>query len=396
MAVINRYGLGGAYGDGLYKGIFDDTLNTLRGLAWADTRKCFHLGFNETQGYGWNEDQDGDMIWPENQACVLTTINDSGQQDLIVYDEKSGMPYIMNTREGPSGSGMVTIWKDKVDDFVDASGTAITSYVTLPEHFGEKLGYDIWHEQSRIHARPVQNANRNATGFDANGLPSTIAFASTYYSDGNTVSEGTMSDVALNSEYVHDRKFKGNSLQQKISANVSNYKIVRTESIYKVSDVQKIPAIGANTEAAYELELAAPVIWLTRGEEQLRNRYDNSVLTGTVSATTGPDGLSNSAMTVTSVALANSAIASGTVMLLSTTAYSISGISLTTYDTISVSGTTWYLRYVTGAIGASLSLGAGVVFDLRVYNSVISSAALTHYLDNIENNSGIAYLPVTG
>jgi hypothetical protein len=101
-------------------------------------------------------------------------------------------------------------------------------------------------------------------------------------------------------------------------------------------------------------------------------------------------------MTVTSVTLANSAIAAGTITLWSTTAYAISGISLSTYGSITISGTTWYLRYLQGVIAASLSLGAGVVFDFRLYNSTISAAALAHYFSDMEINSGRVYLPYTG
>jgi hypothetical protein len=49
----------------------------------------------------------------------------------------------MNTREGPSGTDMVQVWKDKIDDHVAGSGTDITSNVKLPEHYGEKIGYEM-------------------------------------------------------------------------------------------------------------------------------------------------------------------------------------------------------------------------------------------------------------
>jgi hypothetical protein len=371
-------------------------LSTLSGLAWNTNHKCFHFGFGDSQGRGWDEVSGDDWVWPESQAAVLSVVGDAGQYDLVVIDEKSGLPYLITGRETPSGSNTGIVWKDKVDPNISGSGSDIETALTLREHYGEKLGYDIWHEQSRIHPRPVKNENRGATGFDSNGLPTGLQFTSTFYANGEIVAKGTMSNIPTDSEYVHDRRFKGNTLQQEISTNKSNFKVIRTESIYKVSDVQKIPSMGGNTESAYELELSAPIVWLSRGETLLKNRSTNITLSGTVSATDGADGLSTSGMNVTTVSLANVPIAAGTVMLLSKTAYAISGLSLDTHSTITVNGTTWYFRYVTGSIPGSLTLGVGTVFDLRIYNTVISSAALAHYIDNIDNFEGRSYLPTSG
>jgi hypothetical protein len=335
-------------------------------------------------------------VWPEAQASVVSVVGDAGQYDLIVIDERSGLPYLITGRETPSGSNTGIVWKDKVDSNITDSGSDIATSATLREHYGEKMGFVINHEQSRIHVRPVKNENRNATGFNAIGVPDDIEFNSTYYADGAVVASCEMVNVATDAEYVHSRKFKGHALRQKISTNKSNYRVIRTETVYKVSDTQKIPSIGTNTESGYELELAAPIVWLSRGATLLRNRYDNNILDGAVTATTGPDGLSDSAMTVTSLSLANSAVSNGTIMLLSTSAYVISGITLATYDTITVGSTTWYLRYATGSLPALITLGAGVVFDLRLFTTVITNAALAHYLSDISNNEGQSYLPMSG
>jgi len=395
MAIINRYG-NSTYGEGRYKGVFD-SLTTLRGLAWSDHKKCFHYGFNDSQGFGWDEVRDGDWVWPASQASVFKLVDDNGKTLLVVMDEASGLPYVINTHEGPANSGMTAQYKDKVDPNVSGSGTDIGTECLLPDHYGEKIGYDIWHEQSRLHTRPVRVENRGASGFDANGLLTGQEFSSTLYADGKAVASSTMTNIPLTSEYVHDRKVKGNTLQQKISTNKSNYRVIRTESIYKVSDVNKMPSIGAMGEAAHEAEFATPVVWLSRGDTLLKNRYDGKTLSGAVTAIRGPDGIDGSAMSITSaVGLENAAISSGTVMLWSKTEYVITGITLVTYGTMTESGITWYLRSFSGAIPAALTLVAGAAFDVRVYNTVISAAAMEHYFDNMKNFAGRAYLPYTG
>jgi hypothetical protein len=388
--VSERYGQLN-YGSGLYKGYADDdAFNAVPGLASNDYKKCFHLALKDEQGAGWDECNGDDWIWPESQGCVYTVFDRNGLQKLIVEDENTGLPYIINPRIGPNESGLTSCYKDKVDPNVAGSGTEISCTVKLPEHSGEMLHYSIEHGETYLHLRPMVASNRGASGYTTDGMRTGFSLTAKLYEDGKATDSSEIASVNTDREIIHDRGGSADStLQHEFSTNRSEWRFLKTESYYKVSDGPKIPYKGNTTEASHELEFASPTAWIGRGGSNLVNKADGTTLAGAATATTGPDGISASALTITAaVSLGNSAISNGTLLVWHKTGYTISGVSLTQVGT---SGT-WILSSATGALPASIELGTGDVFDVRLFSSAISSAAITHYYNDVTENSGKVYL----
>lgn len=392
----NRYGYTGAYGDLPYKGQASDSVpGVVRGISYSTKRKCFHFGFNPSQGLGWAEDNDydvtADIPWPESQAAVAKLYDEYAQPIIVVFDESSGLPYIINTRDGPTNSKMVKRWQDKYDPNDSTSGTHPTWSLTQREHSGEELDYQIENDQQRVHVRPVKADNRSATGYDTTtGLPTGLEIDAQLTADGDVTADTTIDDIPTNREYVFDHDARGHSLQQKLTFNRTAVRVQRIRSQYTIFDEPLIPAKGQLTEGDYQAEFAAPELWLSRGETLLLDRASGATLSGTVGAITGPDGKSNSAMRLgATLSLGNSAQASGTLILWAESGYTISGVTLTAH---SHSGS-WYLYYVTN-VPANLELPAGDVFDVRIYSGSISSGARGDYYTDVVSHSGRNYLPI--
>lgn len=397
--VGNRYGLSARYGHEFYKGYANDAPNSLKGISYSDYKKCFHHGFDAQQGYGWDEVTGAAWVWPESQGCVQNVFDGSGQMLLVVWDEASGLPYVINTKDAPTNANMERVYKDKVDPLTAGSGTDIAGTVKLPEHFGENKHYAVEHSETNIHVRPSKAANRDATGYDTNGLLTGFEFDANIYVDGSLVATAAIEDISTEAENVFDRKASGATNQIEIVSNKSDFRLMATESYYTVEDGAKRPAIGRTTEDTYHLAFATPTVWLSRGSRLLLNRASGVLLTGTANGLTGADNRSNSGMTISATVTAtNAAIANGSILLWSkASGYAVSGSSLTALqigstDAPAVNG--WYLYYKTGALGAALTFPAGTVFDARVYDTILTGDQIQDYYYDVKDNQGRNYLPV--
>lgn len=372
----------------------------LRGMAVSAFRRCLHLGLKSEQGLWWSEvsdaDSDGDWVWPETQGAVCDIIDEQGQSALVVWDERTGRPFVLNPRESASNSRMAQAWEDKIDlnDPAD-SGVDIAGRVKFAEDYGDEKQYDIEHNESHVSLRPVKASNRGAAGYGADGLPTGFKLGAKSYVDGKATSEIEITEINTSAETIYDRPLSGRSVQHEFNTTTSAWRLMEVLSYYTAKDKARRPATGTRTtEAGYGRELAAPVVWLSRGDSLLLNRSTLATLTGAGSAAAGPDGHANSALLITTpVELANAVQAAGTLMLWSTTEYEPTGATLATYDSIVVGGVTWYLRYVTGAVAANIELPAGTVFDVRLFSTEISTAAMAHYFSAMEDDSGRQYLP---
>lgn len=370
----------------------------IQGFAYSSNKKSYHYAVHPEQGHGWSENTGDDWIWPDGFSSVVNVIDDNDFRRLIVWDSRSGLPYVLNTHDGPTNSGLIAAWVDKKDNKRSGAGTEITTLIKLGEYIGAKQHFDIEHTESSLHFRPIDSDNLGASGYTASGQRSNQKVKINLYKDGETTASASSEDVPESRELVFDRHVKGNTLQLEIETDTSEYKLNKIESYLEVYDRAKFPASNSNSstmkESDYQSEFGSPSVWISRGSNLLLNRASGSDLTGAGTATSGPDGKSNSALTIsTAVELGNSAQTSGTLILWHKTGYSISGVSLTQVTT---SGT-WILSYMDGSVGtpipASISLPVGDVFDVRLYSSALSSDAKTDYSDDVINNSGDNYLP---
>ena len=92
--------------------------------------RCFRLALKEDQGLGWSEYGGEDWIWPEEEVQPTSIVLGNGQVKEIALDETTGKFYWMSTYDGPTGSGLSTIWLDKESDYA-----------------GSEIPWEMWHKE---------------------------------------------------------------------------------------------------------------------------------------------------------------------------------------------------------------------------------------------------------
>ena len=349
-------------------------------------KKCLHYGVNEEHGPGWSERGGDNWIWPESQAAILTIINNSYRQE-IVFNQDDGLPYWIDTRDGPANSGLVKCWRDKVHPLIADSGTVQLWEILFGEYTGELEQYFVEMLETYMVFRTVKNDNIGATGYDASGLPTSLQVNYDLLKDGLLVAYAGSTLIPVKRDIVVDRKEKGNALQIKLSGQNSEFKLRKIESFLKVSDFAHNTT--SLTEITYQETLSNPVMWFSR-ESNLINRCTGQLIyAGSITNITGPDSRDDSAFRISStLQLSNSAYASGTLMVWHKTGFSISGVSLTE---VGQSGS-WILSYANN-IPANLLFTSGDVFDIRIFDVAVSLAAMQHYFSNVSEYQGDMYLP---
>jgi hypothetical protein len=393
----------------------------LQGLATSSGRCCLHLGLKNEQGLWWSEITDGDWVWPESQGCVCDLIDDQGQSLLVVWDERTGRPFVLNPREGPSNSRLDASWEDKLDlnrpaslsaDTAPGAGTAIPATVRFAEDYGEERNFDVEHGETHITLRPVKANNRGASGYTGEGLPNAFVLSAKSYLEGNPVAAVTIDAIDTTTETVYGRILRARTIQHEFITTTSEWRLMGINSYYTAMDKAKLAGSGTRPSSAdYARAFSAPTIWLTRGGDLLLNRMDLRTIPGTVTPAPGPDGRSNSAMLITDeIALAEYDLQRTRIITLwSTSAYVVEGISSSfqyTFDTLVTGGVTWYLRYTRFGMGGDIALPAGTVFDVRVFpydpeesaplptsTPAMGVAAMRHYFNSVKEDSGRQYLP---
>jgi len=348
--------------------------------------KCLHYGVAEEQGQGWSERGGDNWIWPESQAAIFTIINNNYRQEIVV-DENDGLPYWIDTRDGPLNSGLIKCWKDKVDPLIADSGTIILWEILFGEYTGELEQYFVEMLETYMVFRTVNTANINATGYDAYGLPNTLQVNYDLLKDGLLIAFAGSTLVPIKRDIVVDRKEKGNALQIKLSGQSAEFKLRKIESFLKVSDFAHNAT--SLTEITYQEILSNPVMWFSRESNMIDRCTGQSISSGTITNISGPDGRDDSAFQIgTSLQFLNSSYPLGTLMIWHKTGLTIAGISLTE---VGQSGT-WILSYATN-IPANLIITSGDVFDIRLFSGTVTLAAMQHYFDNVSQHNGDMYLP---
>jgi PKD repeat protein len=351
-------------------------------------KKCLHYGISEEHGPGWSERGGDNWVWPESQAAIFTIINNSYRQEIVI-DENDGLPYCIDTRDGPFGSGLIKRWKDKVDPLIEGSGTLIDWEILFGEYTGELEQYFVEMLETYMVFRTINTENIGQGGYDTYGLPTTLQVNYDLLKDGLLIPYAGATQIPIKRDIVVDRKAKGNALQIKLTGQNAEFKLRKIESSLKVSDFAHNTT--SMTEIGYQEILSNPVMWFTRESNMVDRCTGMSMFNsaGLNSFVTGPDGRDDSAFRIIgTLDVRNPEYASGTLMLWHKTGYTISGVGLTE---IGQAGD-WILSY-SNNVPASLLFTNGDVFDIRVFSIAVPLAAMQHYFENVSEHNGDMYLP---
>lgn len=377
-----------------------DSIGSKTLVAFPDT--CWRFSIKESQGtIGGIKITGDDWLQPPNGVCGIEVTDDGNRTLQIVLDNLTGFYYWISTYDGPTGSNLAKTFVDKDD--TTGSGTEISWSLTFGADTGSLMKYDIRHEVSNLTIDPFNPSNANVTGYDSEGFRSGLEiniyaygksneWVSPYSQSLNIIKDG---DITLDETQQKDDK----AIQIKITGNRSECVISELVNYYTVIEQAATPTNQATSEGTYQLNLATPVLWLTRGPSLYKNRATGSSITGTASGVTGIDGKSNSAFQIASaLSTISVSLTSGSILLWAdgTVTATINGesVSLTSVGT---SGS-WTLYYATGITKTGTLVltpeGTRKIEDVRVYNSEIASATRTYLYNDMIRNSGDNTLPL--
>lgn len=356
------------------------------GLIVARTTRCYRFAVLPEHGVGPSEYLGSAWPFPEARTGTIRIFDDNDQAHMLVLNNKDGYFYDISTRDGPPGSGLSRVWKDGAD-ISGAGGTDILPTALFPEDRGGFEHYFLEHKESHIYARPYD---------EAVGFPSGLEFGLDIFEEGEpSDAAASTADIPLDGDIGFDKRIEAHRLQLKLSANMSQHLIVGRQQYYVASDRAAAPDKRIMTESDYQEEFSLPLLWIWTKGGTPADRAQGAALSLTATGTTGVDGESGSAIQFDAVQTFPSVAMTGAGELLfwyqGTLTVTIGGTPITMTDHGTYSG--WTLAYAsgitaTGDLVITPTSGTVKIFDLRAFNTAITSGARAYYYTDVSNNSG--------
>ena len=351
---------------------------------------CLRFAAEPSQGIGWTKIE-GEWVWPETEFDAFNILDSNDitrslvkQTDIYEIDTcdrnlKLTPPYL--DKEGDNAEAEI-----ETEDWLPE--------VMLPNNANRS---QISHEVSHESIRPNRWENRGITGYTASGMRNAQEFGLDVYVDGEKITS-----KASSSDYPEtaDISFKGVRVE---GERVQFVHKTTASEFRRVSVHHKLlvkPQVGTRTdreddETGFQEEMFDnKLIHITRHKTFLYDRVSKEVCSGTGSFITGPDSNTKSAFLLTgSLVLGSYNLSKNnyTLCLWLKSGVVVTGLSMTQIES-TVSG--WMLMYSrTSSAISNLSISSGSVFDIRLYNSLISNNSLIDYYNDVIKNNGKAYIP---
>ena len=300
---MGGYGTTGDYGTGLYKGEYQlsggvyqypqNRINYLTGI-------CLRLGIKPEHGLGWSYYENGvHWLWPEPNVLPIEVEDDNQQMRSLVLDERAGRFYEFPTRDGPAGSGLVATYLDKEDQY---GGAEIPCKIIFPEQTGTREHEMLDHMESHAYLRPQKESDRNTGGHTVLGYRNAFEIDFGFYKMGELIEHVRSINIPDTGEIGMDRRTEAPRLSPFIETKTSSFKLVGIDNFYNQKDMAGSRTQKQMKEGTWQFEYSEPLLWYTRGYNPLLNRAKGTNFTGTFfTETTGPDQNSSSAIVLTAL-----------------------------------------------------------------------------------------------
>lgn len=213
--------------------------------------KTLRLGLVEDVGVGWCRYSGTDWLVPPTRNGVIRGIDpSSGLMMIIGADQNKASLYQIETFDGPSGTRFVR--RD-----VDGYGSENSDYECSLD-FGELTGssesFWVLHENTNFFMRPFERST---------SYPSNLIISVKSYVDDEASEKASFFTSDLDSDISFDKNILGKRVRLTIESNKAGFKLVGTETIYRVQD--RPTRSVDNKVADYQAELATGlVLWSTR------------------------------------------------------------------------------------------------------------------------------------
>jgi hypothetical protein len=255
------------------------------------------MGLMYDQGIDFSENS-GHWPMPEAHVGTLKVFDENDIQHCLVFDSEHGKFYDLSTKEAHSESGVIDIYKDLTD--VDGTnGYDLEPEITFKEDTGEYEKFIVEHLSSRFYVRPLNETDRNLSGYGSNGYSTNLELTTEIYVDGEPTSYTVSAeDISKNGEIVYDKKVEGHRLQTKIKSTDPRFRLISRQQDYIAKDINYDFDNRVTTEGDHQLALLTPTMWFSRGETPTYDRVGGSGVVGSMGLCNGPDNKINSAFEI--------------------------------------------------------------------------------------------------
>jgi hypothetical protein len=340
-----------------------ETSTTLADGNYLDYPKCLHFGWKDEHGFGWSFNE-GNFPWPITPGSIIEYEED-GILYTLVYDITDGLEYHINTYNNHAGKAA---YKDK--------GTfSIETEMITPEFTGDMKSFDMSHVETNVKYVPDILKDDFDPDFEVNMSLITDRGAEPVETQYNV---NTRNEIMF---YYQNRQTESTRQRQlKINTTESNFQLLNYESYFKRNDRLKRATVNESMAL-----FGCPTEWYTRGKGYNFNRTYGTTNTNVIDGSLeGADGVSDSAVTVTSFDAGNDAQRASMVLWSQSVPTINHAVTLVEYGS-TVNG--WQLYYYNGAVDANVTI-TGTMFDLRLFNVTVTEEVLFEYHDKFKQ-----YLP---
>jgi len=371
----------------------------------VSTPVCLRLATDDSEGRGWSEIGGDDWVTPHMALGVFAILDDNYVQRIIVIDDDSNTEFkIFEIDSFNRGSFEKPYALDKIGDkpALTLIGEEVAWYKRTREETVDPSSenYRIRIEDAHVFVQPDDRGNRGKTGYTSTGQRDAQELTYKSYVDGEQVTpSGAIRDFPENGELVFSgRKVEGHRIMHELSGTAGEIIVTGIVNNYLAKVATGSEELRTMTEHTLQKELSTgKVLHICRDYLGIVNRVGNvSFRGGTITMISGADDREFSGAQLTEdIAVDNSEIAgSYTIIGWGKGAPPVLSGGVTQYGSSLTNG--WSMYYETGTgLAAALKLrsGASGIFDIRIYNKVISADALSEYYDDVANHSGEMFLP---
>lgn len=256
---------------------------------------CYRMAVRNSQGKGMTKYTGEKWVWPVAYVGARKAFTDANEPVSLICNNRNGRFYQI---------GIPELWVDREDDY--GGGYEIECKLKLKERTAPAGEYEeIEHVESHIHIRPFKETYRDIGDYDSNGFREDHSITVQIYEDGEpSTASAKLEDISRYGDYIFRKRIEARRLQIEYLFATAAWRIIKTQELYMPINKAAGPLLDYPSESQWQYEYRSADLWISR--DRLRpnyNRATGKVLNGSYDVlTTGPDGQSNSAI---SMAVAN-------------------------------------------------------------------------------------------
>ena len=272
----------------------DDDLYERYGI--DNRHRCYRIGVRKENALGIAELGGERWLHPELGSEAISVFDAARRKFDVMYDEDTGLPFMLMTKDGPTGSGVSKLYVDSYVNQQD-TGVEISWLLRFKEFIGQAEHMLLKFAEFHAFMRPQDEKNKNATGHTKFGYRNAQAVTLNVYKNGNLILDARTHGFPEKGDLTFDEQIAANRIQMELAGTASELRITGAKSYYEQLDQRGAPDQRIMEEGEFQEMLSLPLFWVTRGRSPLKDRVTGNEGVGSgYTMVEGPDGDSESAM----------------------------------------------------------------------------------------------------